>query len=45
MEEIPYDLFQAYIGPYCSRQSVSRLSKVDDFEQQIERFVKLSEII
>ena len=26
MEEIPYDLFQAYIGPYCSRQSVSRLS-------------------
>ena len=26
MREIPYDLFQAYIGPYCSRQSVSRLS-------------------
>ena len=26
MREIPYDLFQAYIGPYCSRQSVGRLS-------------------
>ena len=24
--EIPYDLFQEYIGPYCSRQSVGRLS-------------------